>query len=139
MIKAWEDSPGNKASMSPHVYILIYNVLSTCLSRAMLVKSHHHCSAATIKVTYFTQFANIAYIQRLIPPHSRRVSPTCLHISVLSHLHAGENQEVLSFLIRVQQRSKSPTSHSLQTLPTFKGSYLRTQEGCHQHVYIFLY
>ena len=24
-----------------------------------------------------------------------------------------------------------PTSHSLQTLPTFKGSYLHTQEGCH--------
>ena len=68
-----------------------------------------------IKSTYFTQFANIAYIQRLIPPHSRGVSPHIyiFYESALLPLHAGENQKSVSFVIRVQQRIKVDLLHSV--------------------------
>ena len=55
----------------------------------MLVKTRSFCRSSfecskRSKSTYFTQFANIAYIQRLIPPHSRG----CHHISTyFTNLH----------------------------------------------------
>ena len=86
----------------------------------MLVKTRSFChpsfeSSKRSKSTYFTQFTNIAYIQRLIPPHSRGVSPHIyiFYESALLLLHAGQNQKSVSFIIRVQQRIKVDLLHSV--------------------------
>ena len=65
------------------------------------------------KSTYFTQFTNIAYIQRLIPPHSRVLSPHIyiFYESALLFPHAGKNQKSVSFVIRVHQRIKVDLLH----------------------------
>ena len=79
-----------------------------------LYRSSLECSNGS-KSTYFTQFANIAYIQRLIPPHSRGVSPHIyiFYESALLLLHAGENPKSVSFVIRVQQRIKVDLLHTV--------------------------
>ena len=86
----------------------------------MLVKTRSFCRSSfecskRSKSTYFTQFTNIAYIQRLIPPQSRGVSPHIyiFYESALLLLHASENQKSVSFVIRVQQRIKVDLLHTV--------------------------
>ena len=108
----------------------------------MLVKSRSLCRPSfecskRSKSTYFTQFTNIAYIQRLIPPHSRGVSPHLyiLHESVLLLLHAGKNQKSVSFVIRVQQPIKVDLLHSgNKNCPNFNTLLLQNHWGCHPHI-----
>ena len=86
--------------------------------------------------TYFTQSANIAYIQRLIPPHSRGVSPHIyiFYESALLLLHAGENQKSVSFVIRVQQRIKVDLLHSVnKNRPTSTPYSSKTNGGVTPH------
>ena len=54
-------------------------------------------------------------IQRVIPPHSRGVSPHIyiFYESALLLLHAGENQKSVSFVMRVQQRIKVDLLHTV--------------------------
>ena len=98
----------------------IYKLHESTMSPYMLVKTRSFCCPSFersygSKSAYFTQFANIVYIQRLIPPHSRGMSPDTyiLHESTMCPLHAGENQESVSFVIRVQQRIKLDLLHSV--------------------------
>ena len=77
-----------------------------------LYRPSFECSKRS-KSTYFTQFTNIAYIQRLIPPHSRGMSPHIyiFYESALLFPHAGKNQKSVSFVIRVHQRIKVDLLH----------------------------
>ena len=106
----------------------------------MLVKTRSFCRSSfecskRSKSTYFTQFANIAYIQRLIPPHSRGVSPHIyiFYESALLLLHAGENQKSVSFVIRVQQRIKVDLLHSVNKIAQLQRLIAPKPMGCHPH------
>ena len=120
--------------VSPYIYILYE---STMCPLYMLVKTRSICRPSfecskRSKSTYFTQFANIAYIQRLIPPHSRGVSPHIyiFYESALLLLHTGKNQKSVSFVIRVQQRIKVDLLHSVnKNRPTPTPSSSKTKGG----------
>ena len=92
----------------------------------MLVKTRSFCRPSFersngSKSTYLTQFSNIAYIQKLIPPHIYIFyESVLLPLTLTLLLHVGKNQESVSFVIRVQQRIKLDLLHSLLTknLPT---------------------
>ena len=107
----------------------------------MLVKTRSFCRSSfecskRSKPTYFTQFTNIAYIQRFIPPHSRGVSPHMyiFYESALLRLHASENQKSVSFVIRVQQRIKVDLLHSVnKNRPTSTPYSSKTNEGVTPH------
>ena len=103
----------------------------------MLVKTRSFCRSSfecskRSKSTYFTQFTNIAYIQRLIPPHSRGVSPHIyiFYESALLFPHAGKNQKSVSFVIRVQQRIKVDLLHPVnKNRPTSTPYSSKTKGG----------
>ena len=103
-----------------------------------LCRPSFECSKRS-KSTYFTQFTNIAYIQKLIPPHSRGMSPHIyiFYESALLFPHAGKNQKSVSFeprsLLECSNGSKSTYSTQLTKIVQLQRLIAPNQWGYHRH------